>query len=479
MLKLILTLSFVFTCQNSFSINELILNSSSNKDVVKSIKEPLENINKTEDLLTNSYLEGLYFNSTFRPDNSTTYTFSIDQITNVSDNIYKNSYIGAFYCTGQVPGNSGNTIMIPSGITAGFTFYDNLGSIEVEVQNLAEAYSNEVRQSESQRALSFVDAFTGVITVHYSIFFTDNTVEVERPFVTTLSPVVLSPINFWLFDETISDTTPLTDINSTFESPTVGILAYESCLVGYPFDNTSPSWRKASMERRNSPTQINYIPEANYNIPFETSQMTGILIKQPFQNNGLENKLVFNVSSVGYTDLQFAFAAANELAAEGLILEYSVVEGNPSWSTLNMYSSQLILSNYYKKFMADLSSVSEADNNANLKIRIRFTGSNLTADAGNRVSFNNFSLSGQPLILNLMENQLLDFIVFPNPTSDVINIAHTYAEVHFNLYSVEGKVIQSGLLDSSRINIENLPKGLYLLQLSAEGKTETKKIIKK
>ena len=147
--------------------------------------------------------------------------------------------------------------------------------------------------------------------------------------------------------------------------------------------------------------------------------------------------------------------------------------------TTGLNASTFALTANFQLFTVDFSNVAAADNNANLKIRIRFTGSNMTEDLGNRVTFNNMSVHGMALALALPENLALDFKVFPNPTSDVINIAHTYAEVHYTLYSVEGKVIQSGLLDSSRINIENLPKGLYLLQLSAEGKTETKKIIKK
>lgn len=301
---------------------------------------------------------------------------------------------------------------------------------------------------------------------------------VTANFILSDEPGAEEPIYFWVFDGTVANNIPLTSLNSTFEVPTEAVLAYQSCLVGYPFDGTSPNWRKASMERRNSPTSMNYIPEANNNIPFATADVKGIQIKQPFTNNGLENTMVFNLSSLGYGDLKFAFAAKNELAADGLIVDYSVAAGSPNWITTGLSASSFVLTAEYQLFTVDFSNVAAADNNANLKIRIRFTGSNMTEDLGNRVTFNNISVHGVALALTLPENQVVDFTVYPNPTNTVINVAHAYSSVQFTLYTLEGKVIQSGELETARINVEKLPQGLYLLQLTAEGKSVIKKIIK-
>jgi len=302
---------------------------------------------------------------------------------------------------------------------------------------------------------------------------------VTANFVISEEPEIEEPIYFWVFNGTIANNIPLTSLNSTFEVATDGVIAYQSCLAGYPFNSASPNWRKASMERRNNPTDINYIPEANNNVPFATANMRGIQIKQPFTNNGLENTMVFSISSLGYKDLKFVFAAINELAADALVIDYSVSAGSPIWITTGLSDSEFVLSLEYQLFTVDFSNVAAADNNANLKIRIRFTGSNMTEDAGNRVTFNNIAVQGVALPFSIPEIQTSDFKVFPNPTSDVINVAHSYAEVQFKLYTIEGRIIQAGSLESSRINIENLPEGLYLLQLYAEGKTATKKIIKK
>jgi hypothetical protein len=302
---------------------------------------------------------------------------------------------------------------------------------------------------------------------------------VTAHFVLSGGPGSEVPIYFWNLDTTIANDTPLTSLNSTFEVPAEGVLQYQSCLTGYPFDATSPNWRKASMERRNSPTDINYIPEANNNIPFATSNMRGIQIKQPFTNNGQQNALIFNVSSLGYRDLKFAFAAKNELAAEGLTFDYSTVSGTPNWISTGLSSSALPLTDAYQLFNIDFVNVPLSDNNQNLKIRVRFTGANLAEDLGNRVTFNNFSVRGVQLNLGVEENTALVFKVFPNPTTELLNIAHTYTKVDYNLYTIDGKLIKSGELETSQINIGGLQSGIYLLQLNAEGKSDIKKIIKR
>jgi len=146
------------------------------------------NVQKTKVTVScGSFLEGLYSNSTLRPETGAVYTFAEDNVRKIGDGLYLTSYIGPYYCAGQTPGTSGNTIALPAGTNAGYEFSDVCSVLGLETQNLAAAFTNEVRQSAAQKALSTVDLETGIITVHYSIFFTGNTV--ERPFITTLTPL--------------------------------------------------------------------------------------------------------------------------------------------------------------------------------------------------------------------------------------------------------------------------------------------------
>lgn len=300
---------------------------------------------------------------------------------------------------------------------------------------------------------------------------------VTANFIPTEVPATQEPIYFWMMDGNVTNDTPLTALNSTFELGTEGVLSYESCLVGYPFDNTHPNWRKASMERRNSPTDINYIPEANNDLPFATANMRGLQIKQPFQNEGLENAMVFSFSTLGFEEIVFGFAAKNENAAEGIVIDYST-DGS-TFTNAGLANPTMPLTAAYQLFETDFSAIVAANNNPNFKVRLRFYGDNLTLDNGDRVTFNNFSAKGVEMPLSVPENTSLSFKVYPNPASDVLNINHSYSDVTFNLFTIDGKIIKGGNLENKQINISDLQSGIYLLQLSSDGKSEVKKIVKK
>jgi hypothetical protein len=289
------------------------------------------------------------------------------------------------------------------------------------------------------------------------------------------------PMFFWMMNDAIPNDVPLETLNSSYEVATEGVIQYQSCLVGYPFTSASPSYHHAAMERRNSPTPLNYMSSANGDISYELSGMKGLQIKQPFQSGGLENTMIFNFSTQNYKDIKFAFAVLDEGAATGVTLEYATNAGTPIWTTAGMTASSFPITTTYQRIEADLKSIATVNNNPNFKIRLRFTGPNMTADTGARVTFNNISLEGALQTLSTDENTLSNFIVYPNPVTDVVHIAHHLKNTLFNykIYGIDGKVVLKGTLTDDEINLSQLTAGVYLLQLDAEGKTETKKILKR
>lgn len=136
-----------------------------------------------------SALEGNYSTSTVRPATGAIYTFANESIAKTADptgSEYKTTYVGPYYGGPQTPG-SANTVVLAPATSAGYTFTDICGNLKMSTQNLASIYSNEVRQSATQFSNSFENPVTGVLVIHYSIFFTDNTV--ERPFISTYTPL--------------------------------------------------------------------------------------------------------------------------------------------------------------------------------------------------------------------------------------------------------------------------------------------------
>jgi hypothetical protein len=97
--------------------------------------------------------------------------------------------------------------------------------------------------------------------------------------------------------------TPLESIEPFYSRHANSLLTYTSSLEGYPFHEEHEYWRKASLERRNAPTDINYLEELNNDIPFDDSGMRGIQVRQPLASGSRENTLIFHLPTTGYEAL--------------------------------------------------------------------------------------------------------------------------------------------------------------------------------
>jgi ELWxxDGT repeat protein len=67
--------------------------------------------------------------------------------------------------------------------------------------------------------------------------------------------------------------------------------------------------------------------------------------------------------------------------------------------------------------------------------------------------------------------------IYPNPTSDYINISSEYLDNDFKIYSILGQVVKKGKITSSKITVSDLSTGSYILKVTKDNKVETKKII--
>ena len=202
-------------------------------------------------------------------------------------------------------------------------------------------------------------------------------------------------LHYWFFNNELPNNTPLEKIpaNYTFRGKKA-IIDFYSCLPGYPYDEDHEWWRKASMERRNLPTHLNYRPEGNDDITYDETSARALQIKQPMQSVESQNIMILHLPTAGAKDLVLKFAAINEGAADKLILEYSVTQ-IPEWKQDGLQQSVFHLYEVYQLFEADFSQISEANNNSWFAVRIRFSGPNLPLWDNERVTFSNISLDGE------------------------------------------------------------------------------------
>ncbi|MDT0557319.1 T9SS type A sorting domain-containing protein [Ichthyenterobacterium sp. W332] len=87
-----------------------------------------------------------------------------------------------------------------------------------------------------------------------------------------------------------------------------------------------------------------------------------------------------------------------------------------------------------------------------------------------------FTISGTPN-LSVGDENLSTVEVFPNPAKDVINIESVNELTNIELFSVLGKQVYKGTNERT-IDISNLNTGVYLLKLSNDSGSVTKRIVK-
>jgi hypothetical protein len=203
-------------------------------------------------------------------------------------------------------------------------------------------------------------------------------------------------VYYWLIDNEVENDTPLSSLTSTYSiKESDAVINFESAMVGYPLESTDSNWRKSSMERRNKPTELNYFPIVNNNIVFENSSMRGLQIKQPFQTEDKENKINFQFSTESFEKIKVSFAVLDEGASNSLIVEY--LDESYQWVSNGLSSATYPITSAYQLVEIDFSTIIQANNNLNFQYRIRFAGSDMTSESGNKVTFNNIMVVGTPI----------------------------------------------------------------------------------
>ncbi len=296
---------------------------------------------------------------------------------------------------------------------------------------------------------------------------------------------------FWHINDAVANNTPLTLLNASYPVNSGARIEFKSALAGYPFTSTHPSWRKASMERRNEPTTLNAFPSVM------TGNTRGLQIRQPFRGDAGENELVFHVPTTGMGGIRFAFAVKDEGAAERLLIDYSTTAGDPVWTTTKLNRAVYSLTQEYQRFVVDFTFITEADENPNFKIRIRFDGRDMSADAGNRVTFNNYSVEAlrytvgiedrdaeAPQRFELEQNVPNPFnpmteIGFSVGTQDLASLRTTLRV--YDLLGREVAVLVDGVSPAGRHTVRfdgtGLASGVYIYRLESGGKVETRKMV--
>jgi hypothetical protein len=294
-------------------------------------------------------------------------------------------------------------------------------------------------------------------------------------------------IYFWLFDQQLPNDFPLEQIVATYsvtsQLPTID---YISCLAGYPYQPGHPQWRKASMERRNKPTEMNYRPEANRLIAFENTTMRGLQVRAPFASSQGENIIHMALSTTGYKDIQLSVAADTEDGPYAMALEYWDTLSN-AWIATGMPLHSQFLDSTYQILSWDFSRVSAATNNPDFRVKLRFLSSQPTVDDGSRVTLNNLAVTGNPFQTTHLaesQNQKTRVTIAPNPTRKQAVISTDSDKIGMQnlvVTNAMGQIFFQESHNSSKkqivLDVSSWPAGTYFLMVEVAGTTQVHKMI--
>ncbi|MDA9303955.1 T9SS type A sorting domain-containing protein [bacterium] len=82
-------------------------------------------------------------------------------------------------------------------------------------------------------------------------------------------------------------------------------------------------------------------------------------------------------------------------------------------------------------------------------------------------------------LTSIEKNSLNQISIFPNPTNNILNVVGLLNDITYKIYSINGKLIESGTLNESTIDVSTFENGVYFLQLESKEGNSTIKFVKK
>lgn len=90
----------------------------------------------------------------------------------------------------------------------------------------------------------------------------------------------------------------------------------------------------------------------------------------------------------------------------------------------------------------------------------------------------NFVIEDDPLSLNNLLSVTKNITIYPNPFNDKINVLSDVYDGTFTVYSIEGKIVRQNDFSSPVIELEDLSKGIFVIEINTGGHSYRKRIIK-
>ena len=213
---------------------------------------------------------------------------------------------------------------------------------------------------------------------------------------------------------------------------------------------------------------------SDLNLHFNQASGKSARVRNPSDGRSL----VFDLSTIGYKDIKFAYAVQRSNQGQ-LINHISYSTDGVNYTQANLSQTSFNVGTDFSLVEVDFSSITAVDNNPNFKVKITFEGNTTAANGNNR--FDNITLKGVVYNLSVPTNNATTYQVFPNPFTNTIQIISSEQMTELTVYDMVGKRIwqKTNINQNSEIiDLETLNTGVYLLKIKTPTGSITHQLIK-
>lgn len=207
----------------------------------------------------------------------------------------------------------------------------------------------------------------------------------------------------------------------------------------------------------NSYSQGNQVPSIDWLITTNSINLA---------NYTQESLSFYTVAAYGNSELQLLYSTDYNAAN---------APSNATWTAVPNLTIPQHPSGNANEVVFEFNDIDISSINGNVYFAFKYDTSN--GEQATRWTVDSFLIEGEQNLSTSTEQQLA-FSIYPNPSQDKFNISlPSKAEFSYAIYDLNGRLLQQKEKSTAQISVENLASGLYLLRVSSEGKTATKKLI--
>jgi hypothetical protein len=179
------------------------------------------------------------------------------------------------------------------------------------------------------------------------------------------------------------------------------------------------------------------------------------------------------INTLNHTNLTLSFGQYKGLDAASNEMTVEVSEDGTTWTQPTYTRS----SGPGTSVWTMITATGTIPSTANLRIRFTNPTNSTTAlSVGYRID--DIKLTGTPEVLNNDNNTITGLKIYPNPAKNTLFVtSDSFVEKQVELYNVLGKIALKANTSNAPINLSGLASGIYIVKVTEERKTATRKLV--